>query len=222
MDKTPTTDRTSVAPKALSQFAGPRGPLGHVAGWLMARRNGPYNRWAIELLEVGAADRVLEIGYGPGLAIAAAAARATRGAVVGVDRSSVMQAQAARRNRDAVRAGRVRLIVGSVEQLPFADGHFTRACSINSLQFWPSPRDGLAEVTRVLAPGGRLVLALRMRTEGVGRFDRRRYGFTEARVEAIAALLRALGYAAPTITSRDFRGETIRAVAARRGAAEEP
>jgi ubiquinone/menaquinone biosynthesis C-methylase UbiE len=220
MGGTPIDNRTISAPAVLSQFAGPHGLLGHVAGWLMARLNGPYNRWAIDLLAVGEADRVLEIGYGPGLAIAAAAARATRGAVVGVDRSAVMQAQASRRNRAAVRAGRVRLIVGSVDRLPFPDRAFTRACAINSLQFWPSTRDALAEILRVLAPGGRLVLALRMRTEGVGRFDRRRYGFTAACVEEIAALLRALGCDVVTTTSREFRGETITAVLARRGGTE--
>lgn len=220
MVRNPIDSRRSAGPAVLGQFAGPHGLLGRVAGWLMARMNGPLNRWVVELLEVGPTDRVLEVGYGPGLAVAAAAARASRGLVAGVDRSALMQAQAARRNRAAVREGRVALHVASVERLPFPSGHFTRACAVNSLQFWPSVRDGLGEVLRVLAPGGRVVLALRMRVEGVGRFDRRRYGFTAGRVAEIVALLGELGCEPVTTTSREVRGELITAIIARRAGQE--
>jgi len=70
----------------------------------MGRRssNVTPNRWAVRLLDVQPADRVLELGCGPGVAIAALA---SRGMVVGVDHSAVMIGQR-RRNRAAVRAGR--------------------------------------------------------------------------------------------------------------------
>jgi SAM-dependent methyltransferase len=62
-------------------------------------------------------DRIIELGCGPGLAIAALATRAIRGPVVGVDHSQVMIGQARRRNRAAIRAGRVRLIHTPVQRL---------------------------------------------------------------------------------------------------------
>ena len=72
-----------------------RSPVGHVAGWIMGRRssNVARNRWAVQLLDVQSTDRVIELGCGPGVAIAALATRAVRGLVVGVDHSQVMIGQ---------------------------------------------------------------------------------------------------------------------------------
>ena len=80
----------------LAQFHQPTGAVGHVAGWIMGRRssNVARNRWAVQLLDVQPADRVIELGCGPGVAIAALATRAIRGLVVGVDHSQVMIRQA--------------------------------------------------------------------------------------------------------------------------------
>src|SRR5919109_227605 len=90
------------------QFGDPRGAVGHLAGWVMAHRpsNRQRNRWVVSLLDVQPTDKVLEIGFGPGIAIAELAARATRGKVYGIDHSEVMVRQAGRRNAAAVRAGR--------------------------------------------------------------------------------------------------------------------
>src|ERR671922_1026964 len=104
----------------------PTGPAGRATGWMMGRRssNVRRNRWAVELLAVEPTDRILELGCGPGVAIAALATRATRGLVVGVDHSEVMIRQARRRNAAAIRAGRVRLIHEPVEHLQLTDGPF--------------------------------------------------------------------------------------------------
>ena len=55
----------------VSQFHRPHGFGGRVAGWVMANRgsNRERNIWAVGLLDVQAQDRVLEIGFGPGIAI---------------------------------------------------------------------------------------------------------------------------------------------------------
>ena len=59
----------------VGQFGRPAGFWGHVAGWIMAHRttNVVRNQWTTELLEINPDDRILEIGFGPGLAIAAVA-----------------------------------------------------------------------------------------------------------------------------------------------------
>jgi hypothetical protein len=69
----------------MRQFGHPRGIAGHLAGWVMAHRssNKQRNRWVVWLLDVQPTDRVLEIGFGPGLAIAELSRRATRGMVYG-------------------------------------------------------------------------------------------------------------------------------------------
>jgi len=197
------------------QFSGPRGPLGYVAGFLMSRMNVQLNQWAVDLMELGPFDRICEIGFGPGLAVELAASRATSGFVAGVDLSEVMLAQASRRNRAAIAAGRVELRCGTAAELPFADASFTRACAVNSLQFWPEPEAGIREIHRVLSPGGRLVLALRMRRTDVGRYSRSRFGFTEKRAVAVRQMLEKTGFT-PSATTREIRGETIRALVGRR------
>jgi SAM-dependent methyltransferase len=180
------------------QFHGPTGPLGHVAGWVMGRRssNVQRNRWAVGLLDIGPTDRVLEVGCGPGVAVAALAGRATRGLVVGVDRSAVMIGQARRRNAEAVQAGRVRLIHAPVERLQTEDGPFDAALAVNTVGIWPEPTDRLREIGRLLAPGGRIALVSQPRTQGATAAT------SAAAADGLAARLRDAGFG-------DLRVETL-------------
>jgi ubiquinone/menaquinone biosynthesis C-methylase UbiE len=108
-----------------------------MAGWLMAYRssNRQRNVWVVSLLDVQRDDRVLEIGFGPGIAIRELARLAADGRVCGIDHSEVMLRQASRRNADAIRRGAVDLRLGSVDALPDFDAPFdrswrsTRCCS---------------------------------------------------------------------------------------------
>jgi ubiquinone/menaquinone biosynthesis C-methylase UbiE len=144
----------------LAQFHHPTGAGGHVAGWIMSWRssNVARNRWAVQLLDVQPNDRVIELGCGPGVALAALASRAIRGLVVGVDHSQVMICQAHRRNRAAVKAGRVRLIHAPVESLAINDGQFDAALAVNTVGMWPEPTARLRELARLLRPSGRIAL----------------------------------------------------------------
>jgi SAM-dependent methyltransferase len=146
----------------------PRGPAGRVTAWEMAHR--PSNRqrsaWVVSLLDVEPADRVLEIGFGPGLAVAALV-RAGAGHVYGIDHSGVMVRQASRRNAAAIRAGRVTLAEAPVDQLPPAfGGPFDAILAVNALGFWPAPSQRLAELRARLAPGGRMAIASQPRCSG--------------------------------------------------------
>jgi len=209
---------TDFVGRFMNQFSGPHGWLGRVAGMLMARKNGPLNAWIVEQLELRPESRVLEIGFGPGLAVELAAAQAVRGRVAGLDKSAEMLAQARRRNRAAVRAGRVDLRLGSAERLPFGDGSFSHACAVNSLQFWPDAAAALRELQRVLEPGGRLVLGQRLRREGGGRTDRRRYGMTDERLGELGRMLEWAGFELQKVERREIGEETIAALVALRRA----
>ena len=59
----------------ISQFKRPRGPLGRLAGWIMANRPSSRlrNTRTVDLLDLRLDDRILEEGYGPGLALRLAA-----------------------------------------------------------------------------------------------------------------------------------------------------
>src|SRR3984893_17687956 len=127
--------RKQVGRWIVSQFMHPRGLPGRLVGWEMALRpsNRKRNAWAVSLMDVQPSDRVLEIGFGPGIAVREIARRATRGQVVGIDRSAVMRAQAARRNAAAVRAGRVSLTVASIDDPPAFDGPFDKILAVNNV-----------------------------------------------------------------------------------------
>jgi SAM-dependent methyltransferase len=152
----------------LAQFHQPTGAVGHVAGWIMGRRssNVARNRWAVQLLDVQPTDRVIELGCGPGVAIAALAARASRGMVIGVDHSQVMIRQARRRNKPAISSGRVRLVLSPVERLSIRDGPFDAALAVNTVGMWPDPTARLRELARLLRPGGRIALVSQPRCPG--------------------------------------------------------
>src|SRR5919205_3130453 len=179
----------------LAQFHHPTGAVGHVAGWIMGRRssNVARNRWAVQLLDIQPTDRVIELGCGPGVAIAALAARATRGLVVGVDHSQVMIGQARRRNRAAIQAGRVRLIHTPVERLSIGDGPFDAALAVNTVGMWPDPTARLRELARLLRPGGRIALVSQPRCPGATAAT------SAAAGERLAAQLSDAGFENPRI-----------------------
>ncbi len=116
----------------------PHGLGGHLAGWVMAHRssNRRRNRWAVSLLDVQPTDRILEIGFGPGIAIGELSRLAIQGQVHGVDHSAVMVRQARGRNAAAVRSGRVELRAGSVEDLPTLGEPVDKILAVNSMGFW--------------------------------------------------------------------------------------
>lgn len=153
----------------VGQFAHPRGGWGRLAGWVMARResNRRRNRWTIERLDLRAGERVLEVGFGPGLALEHAVAAVGRtGRVWGIDRSDVMLAQATARNTSAVAAGVLDLRVASVESLPDFGVAFDAIYAVNSVGFWPDPVERLRALRALLVPAGRLALTVQPRSKG--------------------------------------------------------
>jgi ubiquinone/menaquinone biosynthesis C-methylase UbiE len=192
-----------------SQFGAPKGPRGWLAAQVVARLTGDANRWMVDCLGVRPQDRVLDVGCGPGLAVAYAA-EAHGAWAAGVDASEVMVRQAVRRNRRAIRDGRVEIHLAEAEDLPFPDAFFTAAGSLNSLQFWPSPEAGLAELHRVLGPGGRVAMVLMARRDEPGG------GMWPRWVEDTAGCMADAGFDELEIEARPFGGVVHRALVARR------
>jgi len=202
-------------PVPLSQFGGPRGPKGWVAAQIVARLTGEANRWMVDSLAVGGDDRVLDVGCGPGLAVAYAAGM-TQVRVVGVDASATMVRHAGRRNRAAVRSGRVEIHRADAAKLPFPDGSFTKVVSLNSLQFWVEPDEGLRELHRVLEPGGRVAVVL------MARSDERPGPDAPPWVDETADRMGSAGFVDLDVASRSFGGVLHRALVGARPVAKAP
>jgi ubiquinone/menaquinone biosynthesis C-methylase UbiE len=139
-------------------FGRPQGVLGRLGGIVMARMNAECGAWVCDLLQVGPNDKVLEVGFGPGVVIQRLSKLARAGHVAGIDQSRVMVEQARTRNATSIQSGRVDLRHGSVESLPFDAGTFDKALAVNSMHVWPDAVAGLREMRRVMKPGGRIAL----------------------------------------------------------------
>jgi SAM-dependent methyltransferase len=104
-------------------------------------------------LRLAPGERVLDAGCGTGALLRALLERQPSAVVTGLDASDAMLARAR-----AVVPARVPLLAGDVAALPFADGCFELVVSSSSFHYWEDKPAALAELRRVLVPGGRLVL----------------------------------------------------------------
>ncbi|HEY2480821.1 MAG TPA: class I SAM-dependent methyltransferase [Caulobacteraceae bacterium] len=138
----------------------PQGVAGRIFGVLMELINAPAYRFALDLLELGPANVVLEIGFGTGRMIELLLA-ATTGRIAGVDPTPTMVEVASRRGQVRRNAHRVSLTLGSDQTLDFPEASFDRVVVLHAFQFWPDPERSLRRIRTLLRPGGRLVLVLR-------------------------------------------------------------
>ncbi|KVK92564.1 class I SAM-dependent methyltransferase [Burkholderia cepacia] len=145
----------------LGQPGLPRGLIGRIVGRIMRRHNRPDNSWTLSVLAIADGEHVLEVGFGPGDAIRLAADATPAARIAGVDHSPTMLAAAKRLNRASIEQDRVRLMLGSVDALPFADDTFDKAFSIHCIYFWHAPVQGLRELRRVVRRDGIVAITVR-------------------------------------------------------------
>ena len=155
------------------QFHKPTGLPGRLVGWIMANRpsNIQRSRWTVDLLQVQETDHVLEIGFGPGVAIECVARLASRGHVVGIDHSPLMVERAIRRNRAAVDARLVDLKLGGLDFLPQLGELFDKVFSVNVLQCLPERAEALQLMQSTLKPNGLLATTFQPRHCGAKAQD---------------------------------------------------
>jgi ubiquinone/menaquinone biosynthesis C-methylase UbiE len=194
-----------LTPRQLAeQLRRPSGPHADAIANGMNRSNAALNRAALALLAVRAGESVLEIG--PGNAAFADDLLAIAGTrYTGVDSSEAMVDAARRRHADAVRQQRARFHCGDSAQLPQPDAAFDAALCVNTLYFWATPPRDLAELARVLRPGGRLCLAFGDAAFMAG-LAFAAHGFQLHEVAALEQMLDAAGL--PVIERRLHREHT--------------
>ncbi|HEX7323207.1 MAG TPA: class I SAM-dependent methyltransferase [Mycobacterium sp.] len=167
-----------------SRFTGPAGLLIALIMQLTGRARA---RRVVDLASVSETDNVIDVGCGPGNAARAAAGRGAR--VIGVDPATVMLRLARILTRDRKRITWVR---GSAESLPLPNDSATVAWSVAAVHHWADVAAGLAEVGRVLRPGGRfLAVERRVRQGATGLAS---HGWTDEQAESFAAHCRAAGF----------------------------
>jgi ubiquinone/menaquinone biosynthesis C-methylase UbiE len=156
-----------------------------------------------EALGAQAGERILDVGCGPGFYVAETLDRVgPGGSVVGVDPSAAMLAIAGRRV-----AGRdnVELREGAATALPVDDAGFDAVLSVQVFEYIADTAAALAELRRVLRPGGRVLIwdvdwgTLSWHSEDPERMDRAMHAWDAHLAHpmlprTLAAQLRAAGF----------------------------
>ncbi len=116
-----------------------------------------WRRRVVRLVDDENPDRILDIATGTGdLAIQLAETRATQ--IVGIDISEGMLSVGVGKVREKGLVGKIEMIRGDSEALPFETGQFDAATVAFGVRNFENLEKGLAEVYRVLCPGGRFVI----------------------------------------------------------------
>lgn len=150
---------------------------------------GATARLVADLAGIGAGDRLVDVGCGPG----AAAREATRrGAVAtGVDPSRTML-RFARAITSLRRLAGATFVEGRAESLPLPDGTATVLWALQSVHHWQDRTRGLAEARRVLAEGGRLLVAERSVEPGARGLAA--HGLTTSEADQLARAVETAGF----------------------------
>jgi ubiquinone/menaquinone biosynthesis C-methylase UbiE len=195
---------------------------------LFDRRAGRYDRWlkqwwffrpvhrtVLQALDPTPGDRFLEVGSGTGTLTLAVAA--VTGWAEGADPAPRMIEVARRKRRPP--GTRIGFVVAAAESLPYADEAFDLAATSISMHHWVDPSTGLAELRRVLKPGGRLVVA-DVAQHGIGRPISaltalgRRHGGSAWDRRALAELVRDAGFVRVRLRRRGLITTMVAFVAA--------
>lgn len=148
------------------QFGMPSGVLGRLAVRFMAGNNRDFNRQLVAI--VAASTRrpgvVAELGFGPGVGLAALLDAFPDAQVLGADPSPAVMREALARNRAAVSAGRLRLFTGDADSLR-EQAPVDLIIAVHVLYFWHRPADSVRQLRELLSDDGRLVLGYQLKQD---------------------------------------------------------
>ena len=190
-------DIDSLPPSEMARLLGkPEGEVGRAVGEMLNRINANITSAVYQRLMLRDNDRVLEIGFGNGRLLPALMALADNITYVGLDRAKTMVTEATSHNAEFVASARASFRLGSAEAIDCKDESFDRVFAVNVVYFWPEPVRALAEMRRVLRPGGLSIVASQVMLPGEEppAFAKQEYGFYRRSREALLALHRDAGF----------------------------
>ncbi len=125
--------------------------------WMQRIIFDPIQRSVLQMAaeQVGSPGAILDVGCGTGRLLKSAKARFPAARLVGVDAAAEMVKYAQSSTPD----GTIEFRQATAEELPFPNASFDLVFSTMTFHHWQDQARGAAEVARVLAPGGRWLLA---------------------------------------------------------------
>jgi ubiquinone/menaquinone biosynthesis C-methylase UbiE len=174
-----TSNSAPVVPNHHAEQPGFSGIGGYVAGLTMIIGRGGVARLAADLTAVTDADRVVDIGCGPGTAAREAARRGAQ--VTGIDPAPIMLRLARTLTRGSPS---ISWAQGAAEAVPIPRHSASVLWSISSVHHWRDVDAGLAEAHRVLSAHGRLLAIERHTRPGATGWGS--HGWTRAQADVFA------------------------------------
>jgi len=149
-------------------------PTGWFGRWVMSYLfdigNARLNKLVLQTLAPEAGDRILEIGCGTGKLLNRMVKECSKCDAEGIDFSDTMVSIARRKNRNHIATGKVVIHKGDVNQMPLREETYTKVYSINTIYFWPHPRETSRKIVHLIKPGGKLALGF----EDIAQLEQRR------------------------------------------------
>ena len=177
------------------QLGHPQGLRGRAVGVMLNRGNKSAIEAAIGELSLKPGARCADLGFGGGVGLRLLLAAADEACHVdGVDISTTMISEAQRRFRAEMTAGRLELHAGSLTALPLPDRGVDGAITLNTFYFIEELDRAAAELARVTAPGGTVVIGL-ADPNGMAKLPVTKHGFLLRPVAEVIEILAAAGLA---------------------------
>ena len=189
------------------QFARPHGPGGRIATFIMNRMNTAMYRAVYGNVPDG--GHILDVGFGNGYALKQLL-KISNGTFYGIDISSDMVKVATERNKKAIRDGRLTLIEGSADNIPF-EREFDIIYTINTVYFWPDLGAGLREVRSKLRDGG-IFLNVFYTKEVLDGLRTADHGYNKYTPEELKQAAADNGFAAEIVPIEDGRSYIVKGV----------
>lgn len=180
----------SIAKYIAQQFGKPTGIGGKVATLVMNLLNRKMYRLCGDLVKEYAPNKILDVGFGNGYALAYLSKRITTMQLYGIDISKDALAMAKRKLGD-----KASLSVGSIENLAFDSDYFDLIYTINTFYFWQDQQTALSEVKRVMGDRG-VFVNICYTKEYLNKLHYTNYGFTKMDSSEILELHRNAGFSA--------------------------
>lgn len=174
-----TMKRNEAPPPELiaQQLRKPFGEMATAVGNSMNKSNESLHDLVLEAMHLKNGESVLEIGFGNGKFFQKLVDSASNLKITGLDYSFEMVTEAKQINQLHIKTGKIELVQGDSDKMPFADKSFDKIFCCNVIYFWDDPAAHLKEVYRLLKPGGYFYAGFRSRTS-MSAFPFTQFGFT--------------------------------------------
>ena len=185
----------------------PKGKLGKMQLKSMNKEHTPVSLWGLKHLNIKSDDIILDIGCGGGININRMARNAKK--VYGIDYSIESVNLSKEVNDDYIAQGKVEILEGNVQNLPFDDNSFDIITAFETVYFWPNIEKCFGEVKRVLKPGGLFLIGLESNGSDnmIMKLSEKLINMTVYDDEQITEFLKNNNYSDVTVYLRDSKNK---------------